>query len=97
MFDWEDCLDGGLPLFDLFHFQYFQFYIAGKECDPAKELKNMPDYPEYARSIKINETIYEKLLLYYLALKLVENIDSGGNPSHGQFFLKEIVSRLQTK
>ena len=65
--DWEEAQPNGLPLQDLFHYQYIQSHLIKKKPNLLEMTRKQPLVSQYLSSLGIDRTRYEKLALFYLA------------------------------
>lgn len=65
--DWEEAQANGLPLQDLFHYQYIQSHLLKKKPNLLEMTRKQPLVSQYLSSLGIDRTRYEKLALFYLA------------------------------
>ncbi|WP_019504090.1 aminoglycoside phosphotransferase family protein [Pleurocapsa sp. PCC 7319] len=65
--DWEEAKFNGLPLQDLFHFQYIQSHLLQKKKNLLETTRKQPIVAQYLDSVGIDRSRYEKLAQFYLA------------------------------
>lgn len=94
--DWEMSWANGPPLYDIFHLQY-RFFEMGEIKYPDREIKGNPYYAQYAEIFNINDSLYEKLLLFYLVSQLMKSLELGDPQSHISFIKSVIRSRIERK
>ncbi|VAX22185.1 hypothetical protein MNBD_NITROSPINAE02-1485 [hydrothermal vent metagenome] len=92
--DWEDSVPEGPPFYDLFHFLFKQAAISNAKADICDKLAGYYFKSDYSKHLGISEAIFSKLLLYYLASRLIKNLDVNGSRSRVIFYTKEILSLL---
>ena len=64
--DWEEARPNGLPLQDLFHYQYIQSHLLHKKPNLLETTRKQPIVARYLRSLGIDRIRYEKLARFYL-------------------------------
>lgn len=64
--DWEDAQPEGLPLYDLFHYQYMQSYLFQSRRSALTALRQDSRVNAYLQGQGISETQFAQLALYYL-------------------------------
>ena len=65
--DWEEAKYNGLPLQDLFHFQYIQSHLLGEKKDLLQATRNQSIVADYLEAVGIDLERYEQLAQFYLA------------------------------
>ena len=65
--DWEEAKYNGLPLQDLFHFQYIQSHLLEEKKDLLEATRNQSIVADYLEAIGIDFARYKQLAQFYLA------------------------------
>ena len=65
--DWEEAKYNGLPLQDLFHFQYIQSHLLEEKKDLLEATRNQSIVADYLEAIGIDLARYKQLAQFYLA------------------------------
>jgi len=94
--DWEMSWANGPPLYDIFHLQY-HFFEIGETKYPDREIKSNPYYAQYAEFFNINDSLYEKLLLFYLVSQLMKSLELDAPQSRISFIKSVIRSCVERK
>lgn len=77
--DWEDSQPYGLPLYDLFHYQYIQSHLLKTRKNILDLTWKHPLVSRYVKYLGIDRTQYNRLALYYLTdmwIKVLREIRS---------------------
>lgn len=87
---WERGASGWPPLGDLFHFHLAQAYLFGKAGHiPERALSANEALGAYVAGLGVSESVYQSLLMFYLAVFIVESIEIGQS-ARARFFADEL-------
>ncbi len=92
--DWEEAKYNGLPLQDLFHFQYIQSHLLQEKKNLLETTRKQPLVSEYLDSQGIDRTKYNKLAHFYLVESWL-NCQEREDWSYADFLAAEIAQVLK--
>lgn len=92
--DWEDARPDGLPLYDLFHYQYIQSYLLRTRKNILDLTWKHPMVSRYLEFLGIDRPQYNRLALYYLTDMWIRSLERE-KIADGNFFRQEISHILQ--
>lgn len=92
--DWEDAQPEGLPLYDLFHYQYIQSHLLKTRKHILDLTWKHPLVSLYVKHLGIDRPQYNRLALYYLTDMWIKSIERD-KVADQNFFRQEISSVLQ--
>ncbi|WP_299414888.1 phosphotransferase [Acaryochloris sp. IP29b_bin.148] len=92
--DWEDARPDGLPLYDLFHYQYIQSHLLRARKNILDLTWKHPVVSRYLGFLGIDRLQYNRLALYYLTDMWIKSLERN-KTADGNFFKQEISYTLQ--